>query len=75
MQDLTLMERFEAFCHMDESPPDLFLLILGPGLLMLLVLFEDIAPSSNLHDNIKGRRWLVIESLLVANYILLVVGC
>ena len=74
MQYLPLVQRLQALCHMDEGSPDLFLLILGPGLQVFLVMLEDVAAPGNLHDDIERRRLFVVEGLLIADDVLFVVG-
>lgn len=67
MEDLAVVQGFEASRQLDERVPDLILSELSCLLFVILYLVVDITTLSELHDNTKRARSLIEECFLICD--------
>ena len=72
VQDLPIMQSFEASYDLDEDIPYFLLFDVGFAFLITADLLKDVAIVSVLHHKTKARAGLVYESLLVGYDVLMV---
>ena len=74
MHDLLLMQRIQSIDHLIEDAPDVFLLQVPHGTLVLVDLGLQVAAICVFHDDAEGGCALLEEGLFVAGYVLMING-
>ena len=74
MDDLLLVQRIQPIDHLIEDAPDVLLLQVPHGTLVLIDLGLQVTAIRVFHDDAEGGCALLEEGLFVAGYVLMING-